>query len=429
MSSPEDAGSLLADDIDVYDPGLYQRGEPHAAWAALRRRAPVTRHRSDGGTPFWSVTRYAECTRALMDPEVFSSSSGTMLAVVDGDAASGQTILLTDPPEHTYLKSPIARLMSRHTAPGLVADITANVRGLVEPCLAGGRHDFARLIAPLPMAAVGHLLGVPPGLWAEVARWTMTGLAPEDPAYAAGSPAETLRLAHHELFALFTGLIEERRESAADDLISALCALDFGGRKLTAEEVLLNCYTLAMGTNSTTPHVAGQLMLVLAEQPEVWRRLRAEPALVPTAVEELLRWATPTNHLLRRATRDTELGGVQIAAGDAVCLWIASANRDEDVFDRPFRFDPSRRPNPHIAFGLGTHYCTGARAARLVLTVLLTYLLEHFERFELVEEPRHLRSNFVNGLSSLIVEAFPLERPGERIPVPAAGIAARGGSR
>jgi cytochrome P450 len=270
------------------------------------------------------------------------------------------------------------------------------------------------------MAAAGTALGIPPRYWAEVAKWTMTGLAPEDPAFATGTATQTLRMAHHQLFAVFSEIIAERRRRPADDLVTALCTLDFGGRPLTTQEVLLNCYTLAMGTNSTTPHVASQMMLAFIEWPEAWAAVKRDPGLIPLAVEEVIRWATPTNHLMRRTTTEVRIEGVVIPRGEPVCLWLASANRDERLFADPFDFRPGRIPNPHIGFGLGTHYCTGARAARMVLSTLMRELVTKVDHLELAGEPRHLYSNFVNGMSSLPIRVTPAA--GARRPLTRAGI-------
>jgi cytochrome P450 len=397
------------DSIDLYEPSGYQKRSLHPDWAALRLSAPVWRQETPDGTPFWSLTRHADVLAALRDPVRFSSKSGTILDVIDGDPAGGHTILLTDPPEHACLKAPLAKRMSRYTAPDRVASIASHVERLVAPMRGGGEHDFARVVQILPMAAAGEMLGIPPEHWEDVALWTMTGLAPLDPAYKLGTPAQTLQAAHHQLFALLAGIVEERRRRPADDVISTLLALDFGGRALTDQEVLMNGYTLAMGTNSTTPHVAAHMMLALIESPSAWDALRRDRSLVGRAVEEVARWATPTSHLLRRTASRVEVAGVTIPVGAAVCLWLASANRDEAVFDDPYTFDPARDPNPHLAFGNGVHYCTGTRAARLVLGFLLESLLDGFEAFELNGEPVHLRSNFVNGMSSLPIIAHPKE--------------------
>ncbi|MEV4224410.1 cytochrome P450 [Nonomuraea sp. NPDC049725] len=417
MDGPPEAPLPPLEAVDLYDPERYRSGTQHSAWAALRREAPVHRQETPTGIPFWSLTRYDDVVAVLKNTRRFSSESGTLLSVIEGDAAGGQTILLTDPPEHTYLKSPIAKLMSRHTTRAHVEAIDANVRALLTPCLEGGPHDFAELMSVLPMAAAGRALGIPREYWPDVARWTMTGLAPEDPAFATGSPAETLRAAHHQLFLVFEEIIEQRRRRPADDLITVLSTLDFGGRKLTTDEILLNCYTLAMGTNSTTPHVAAQMMLAFLENPRAWRAVQEDRSLIPTAVEEVCRWATPTNHLMRRTTAPVEIHGVPIPADAPVCLWIASANRDENVFADPYRFQPDRARNPHIAFGLGTHYCTGARAARMVLGALLDEMVTRFDRFDPAGEPRHLYSNFVNGLGSLPVIAHPKVRSEAAVPM------------
>ncbi|WP_181765207.1 cytochrome P450 [Streptomyces albidus (ex Kaewkla and Franco 2022)] len=396
--------------IDLYAPETFRSASQHPAWAALRTEAPVWRQETPDGTPFWSVTRYKDVVELLRNTDDFSSETGTLLSVIHGDDAGGKTILLTDPPVHTYIKAPVAKLMSTRMTFDHTDRIAANVRRLVQPCLEGGTHDFARLMNVLPMAAAGEVLGVPEEYWSDVATWTMTGLAPEDPAFATGTPKQTLQMAHHQLFSLFSELVADRRRNPGDDLISVLLQLDFGGRPMTTDEVLLNCYTFAMGTNSTTPHVACQMMLAMLEHPEAWDALQKDPGLIITAVEEVARWATPTNHLMRRTTREVEMAGSVIPEGAPVCAWLASANRDETVFRDPYEFDPARKPNPHIAFGIGTHYCTGARAARMVLRILLEELVTRFDRFEPDGEPEHLYSNFVNGMSSLPVTAYPKSR-------------------
>jgi cytochrome P450 len=162
-----------------------------------------------------------------------------------------------------------------------------------------------------------------------------------------------------------------------------------------------------MGASTTTPHTANQTLLALAERPATWERLRERAPLdlytVDNAIEEGLRWSTPTNHLMRRTTARVEIAGTEIAEGELVCAWVASANRDASVFKEPYVFDPWRSPNPHIAFGIGPHYCIGGPAARVALNVLLAQLLADFEGFEVTGEVTHLRSNFINGITRLPV--------------------------
>lgn len=400
------------EDIDLCDARRYVSGSQHPFWAVLRERAPVWRSRTDLGVPFWSVTRHRDAVAVLKDTRHFSSVTGIALSEISGDPAGGKTIILSDPPTHTYFRGPLAKIMMSRASAAHDERGAATIRRLVAPCLEGGRHDFARLVDVLPMVSMGEVLGVSREYWSDVARWTMTGFAPEDPAYATGDREETLRVARHKLFALLAGIVEERREEPAEDLISALLTLDLGGRRLTKEEVLLNCYTFVMGAATTTPHVAGHMLLAFIEHRAAWEQLKQNPSLVPLAVEEACRWASPINHLMRRTTSEVEIAGTTIPAGAAVCVWTASANRDEAVFPEPYTFDPARQPNQHLAFGLGRHYCLGARAARTALGVLLDELLDRFDHFELAGDPLHLRSTFLNGMSSLPVVAYPRARGG-----------------
>lgn len=406
MSGP---AVLELDDIDLYDPQAYSDSSLHPAWAALRRAAPVTRRLTPSGVPFWSLTRYQDVVAALQDTDRFSSACGSLLAVAGGDPASGHTILLSDPPVHTQLRKPLARLLARQTSTAQAAQTREAVRALVRTHLSAEVNDFTELSAMLPMVALGPVLGIPRQHWSSLARWSMASLAPEDPLYAIGDPSTTLALAHHELYVILAELLEAPGEPR-DDMIAVLRALDFGGRRMTAQEVMHNCHELVMATNSTTPHVANHLIAVLCDQPHVWEFLRRNRGATPLAVEEAIRWATPINHLMRQTRTDVDLGGAAVPAGSAVCLWLASANRDEAVFPHPYRFVPDRSPNRHVGFGRGVHHCIGARAARVALTALLSELLDLFERIELAAAPRHLRSNFVNGMTHLPIRAVPATR-------------------
>lgn len=392
------------EEIDLYDLEGYRTGSQHAAWQTLRREAPVWWHERPGQPGFWSVTRYADCERVMKEHRTFSSASGTVLGSVGaGDPAGGRTLSLMDPPDHTVIRTAAMRSFSHSVLrerPGLVED---QIRRLVRPFL-DGEQDFARLMLRLPMAITGELIGIPEEHWDPIAHWTAAGLAPEDPAFAVGpTVAHTLRLAHHELFARFTEMIAHRRRHPGNDLISALLELRPNGRRIEDGDVLLNCYSFMAGANSTTPHVASQTMLVMVERPELWAWLREDPERVPAMIEEGVRWTATPHHLVRRALRDTQLGGIRIAAGDWVCAWTGSANRDEIVFDRPYTVDPQRSSNQHIGFGIGPHYCIGAPLSRLALRLLFNELVANFEQIDLVGPVTHLSSNWVNGLVSMPV--------------------------
>jgi cytochrome P450 len=389
--------------IDLYDLATYRDSSQHPAWAALRKEAPLWRQDSPVGIPFWSVTRYADVAAVLRDTKRFGSEHGTILAVQRGDPAGGKTINLMDPPKHTWVRVPAMRTMSTLILQQRTERIRQHVREVAAPFFESGECDFADLMLHLPMTAVGEIIGLPRSLWRQIPHWTVAGVAPEDPHFAVGTAEETLNRVHYELFAMFNELIRARRARPADDLISLLLTLDFGGRRLTEHEVLLNCYSMVMGANTTTPETANHLLLALVEQPDAWRTLKRNPALVSSVVEEGLRWASPTNHLMRRLREEVEIHGTRIPEGSLLCAWVGSANRDERVFRDPYRFDPARFPNPHMAFGLGPHYCIGGPAARVAIRLLMEDVVAQVDSVELAGEVIHLYSNFINGITRMPV--------------------------
>ena len=397
------------DSIDLHEPVRYATGSQHGAWHRLRRECPVWPQPTKDGIQVWSVTRYRDVAAVLMDDRSFSSAYGTILAVAGGDSAGGRTINLMDQPRHADVRLPTMRLMSTHAARHGAPRVREHVRRLVaDRFSAGGELDVAELMLDLPMAAVGETIGLPMSIWPDLPRWAMAGVAPDDPHFAEGTPAETLNKAHHRLIAVFLDLIRHRRAHPGDDVISALLRLDFGGRPMDDREVLLNCYSFAMGAVTTTAQVASHLILALAERPEAWQRIRESPELIPAAVEESLRWASPTNHLLRRVIKPAEVAGTRFEPGELVAAWVASANRDEAVFHAPYEFDPGRSPNPHLAFGVGAHRCIGAPPAQVLIGLLLHEMHARLESFHLAGPVTHLRSNFINGITSLPVNFQPV---------------------
>lgn len=409
MTPSPPAEPMPLPDIDLFDPARYRDADQHAAWHTLREHAPIWSQRTPLGDPFWSVTRYADVSRILMDDKRFSSEHGTILAVARGDSAGGKTINLMDQPSHARVRLPTMRTMSTRLVRDRKEVVRGHIRKLLSDAPGGGEPvDMAAVVLHLPMAGVGEILGIPIELWPDIPRWAMAGVAPSDPEYALGAEADTLRKAHHELIAMFAQLIAQRRRSPADDLISVLLELDHGGRPLDEQELLLNCYSFAMGAITTTPQVASQMLIAFAEQPHAWETLRAKPELIPDAVEEALRWASPTNHLMRRVLSPVEIAGRWLEEGDLVCAWVGSANRDESVFSEPYRFDPARNPNPHLAFGIGAHRCIGGPAAQVALAVLLEELIGRVDRFELAGPVSHLHSNFINGVTRLPMQLHPM---------------------
>jgi cytochrome P450 len=406
------------DRIDLYDPARYQRGDQHPSWHTLRDQAPLWEQRTPAGDRFWSVTRYHDVSRLLMDDRRYSSAHGTILAVAGGDTAGGRTINLMDQPAHAAVRLPTMRTMSTRVVRERREVVRDHVRAILDgefgAGLGGGGEtvDFAELMLHLPMAGVGEVLGIPRSVWPAIPRWAMAGVAPADPEYATGSEGDTLRNAHHELMAMFSELIRDRRRRRRDDVISVLLDLDFNGRKLNEHELLLNCYSFAMGAITTTPQVASHLVLAFTDRPRAWHAVRADPALVPGTVEEALRWAAPTNHLMRRALTRVRIGDTWLDEGSLICAWVGSANRDERVFADPYTFDPARTPNPHLAFGLGAHRCIGGPAAQVALAVLVEELVARGAEFALDGEVVHLYSNFINGITHLPVRVHTNTRAG-----------------
>jgi cytochrome P450 len=395
--------------FDLADPAAYAAGSAHGLWRLLREVDPVRRDLAPNGTPYWSFFRYAECEPIVADTRRFSSQYGTILASVGAeDPAGGKTITLMDPPEHATIRRPATRKLGPAAVRRHRQEVREGVVRLIKPLLDGGEHDVATVLRSLPMVGAGPLMGIAERHWDTVAFNATASIAPSDPEFSAGrNSVDTLRRAHHHLFASFSDTIERCRSRAGDDLVSELLAYELDGHRLDQHTLLLNCYSFALGANSTTSHVASQLLLALAERPALWESVIDEPASIPALVSEAVRWASPTNHLVRRMTEDCELGGARLRAGDWVCAWVASANRDEDVFSSPYEFE-LRSPNPHLGFGLGPHFCVGASVSKLLLESLVEELASRRLRFAVRGAVTHLTSNWINGITSLPMSFTPM---------------------
>lgn len=396
-------------DVDLFDPHFYAVGDPHPLWARMRAKHPLHRQQLPDGRTFLSVTRHRDACQVLGDHRSFTSERGSLLHQLGrGDAAAGLMLVSTDPPRHTELRRPLTAPLSARALRPREADIRRAVRRILRPALEAEVWDLARLADQVPMAVAGALLGLPEPDWPELSRWTAMAAAPADPTLCVRNPAATLAIAHHGLFDYFTGQVRRRAAGAGpDDLLGHLMTMLAGGRPLRDEEVIYNCYSLLLGANATTPHAAAGTVLALVERPAEQARARE---VLPGLVEEGLRWTSPANSFLRYARRDVELSGGPVRGGDAVAVWVGSANRDEDVFARPYHFDPTRPDNRHIAFGFGAHYCLGAPLARSTLRIFLDELFTLVEEVELAGPVEHLASHFIAGLTSLPVTGR--RRPG-----------------
>jgi cytochrome P450 family 142 subfamily A polypeptide 1 len=384
------------DDIDLCS-GAFWAGDHHAALTWMRQEAPVF---FDGH--LWGITRYADIKDVSRQPELFSNAGG-----IRPDQGPLPMMIDMDDPDHLKRR----KLVNKGFTPRRVRDSEPQVRKacteIIDAVYERGRADLVNEVAaPLPMIMIGDALGVRPEDRAELLRWSddmLKGLATE--------ATEEQQVATANAFADYTAyateVIAARKAEPRDDLMSILVHAEVDGDRLSEEEVLQESLLILIGGDETTRHVISGGIHQLLLHPDQWEHLREHPEARPAAVEEMLRWVTPIKNMVRTATRDVELHGQQIHEGDELMLLYPSANRDEDVFDDPFRFDSARTPNEHLAFGFGTHFCLGASLARLEISVMLDELLARMPKLRVADPdaPTEYRpANFISGLEQLQVE-------------------------
>ncbi|RKF25513.1 cytochrome P450 [Micromonospora globbae] len=379
------------------DPVLHEVGDPHAALRALRRWDPVGWQPVEGRSGFWAVTRYADVRAVLTDHETFSSTGGVMLNMLGRpEPARDQQFASSDPPRHGLIRGPLQRQMTTRAVARHAPAIRSFVRGMLHP--ADGPLDFADLTSGLPLAFLGPLMGIPAADWPDLARWVAMSVAEHDPeAMLPDGPTATLERGHRELFAYLLHLVLDHRRRPRGDLVDLLASMP-----LRPGAVVANCYSLLLGGGAAIPHVprAALAELIRTGRYEEWAR---RPDRIDRAVEEALRFTTPAGHFMRLTKRDTTVGGVRIPAGDAVVVWLGSANRDETVFPDADTMDPDRHPNRHLAFGDGRHYCLGAPVARLTLRIFFEELFATFASFEPAGEVERVRSTWLAGIRRMPV--------------------------
>jgi cytochrome P450 len=408
---------LTLDEIDLSDLDAFYDEIPFAWFDHLRREAPVfwnpeqpPRH------GFWAVTRHVDIVSVSRDTGTFSSQRGHValeeLSADERDAR--QTMLETDPPRHTHLRSIVSPFFTGRAVEAYEGFVRELTRQVLDDALPRGKFDFLEEIAEqVPIRVLVRLLGVPPEDTDRIIELGDALIAHADPDLSRlvsdSENTDEFRLypfrspAGKELWDYAHQLAAHRRREPKDDLVSRLLNAEVDGKRLTESEFDNFFSLLAVAGNETTRQALAHGMLAFIERPDEWKRLQSDRSLLPTAVEEVIRWATPVLHFRRTATRDTELGGQQIKEGDKVVVWYISANRDQQVFDDPYRFDVGRAPNEHLSFGIGRHYCLGAFLARLEIRVVLQELLERVETIELTGPARRIRSNWANGLKQMPV--------------------------
>ena len=408
------ATPLSLDTIDIIGPDHYQQnGYPHREWALLRREAPIYRYDRTPGEPFWAVTKYDDIVWLSKQPKLFLNAP--RLAVFPDEEAAGPSppeeepphLLTMDPPTHHQYRRLISSRFTPRALRAMRHDIEEIARGILDDILDDGETgetDFVEKVSSvLPLAVIADMLGVPRSDWKLLFQWTNETIGSGDPEYRreGETPQQTSDRATETMHAYFHEMIEERRRSPKDDLVSVLANAEFDGAPMPYENLLAYCNLIVIAGNETTRNATSGGLLALIENPGEFEKLRRDPSLVKGAVEEIVRFTTPVIQFCRTTTEDVELRGEKIPAGEAFCLLYPSANRDEDVFDEPDRFDVTRDPNPHIGFGIGEHFCLGANVARLELNVMFRHLAERLEFAELAGPVERLRSSFLGGVKHM----------------------------
>jgi cholest-4-en-3-one 26-monooxygenase len=383
------------------------RGYPFEAWKTLRDRAPVYAVDSPRGRPFWAITRHADITEISRQPALYLNAPRLTVASAQGADLPARMLLNMDPPEHHVFRSLVNKRFTPRAMRGIASGVDEIATGILDAIANDGELgeiDFVeRVSALLPIWVIAQMLGVPRSDWDMLFDWTNRTVGAGDPEYQpeGSTGPETMYDAGAEMFEYFARLAEARRREPRDDLASALALATIDGTELPRYELLSYYYLIVVAGNETTRNATSGGLLALIENPDQFDQVRRNPRLLKPLVEEILRWTSPVAHFCRTPARDVELHGQKVLAGESLCLFYPSANRDERVFAEPDEFRVDRQPNRHIAFGVGEHVCLGAHVARLELQVIFRHLIERLEHVELAGPIERLRSHVIGGIKHM----------------------------
>jgi cytochrome P450 len=407
---------LAIDDIDLSDLAFWTRPleEREGVFATLRAERPVSFHREPQPPPgipqgpgFWALTRHADVLEASRKPDLFCSGNGSNIGDLTPELNEffGSMINMDDP-RHARLRGIVSRGFTPRMVRRVDDDVALAATAILDAVIERGECDFVTdIAAALPLTIICNMMGIPKSQYRFVFDRTNVILGAGDPEYVPdqGNLVEAILTAGWELSELMQDLGRQRAAQPTDDLTSALINTEVDGDRLTGQELGSFFVLLVVAGNETTRNAISHGMKALCDYPEQRTVWAADfERVAPSAVEEIVRWATPVIHFRRTATRDTEIGGQPIRAGEKVVLWYCSANRDEAVFDDPFRFDVRRDPNDHVGFGgPGPHFCLGAHLARRQITVMFRELFRRLPDLHVAGEPQRLLSFFINGIKHL----------------------------
>jgi cytochrome P450 len=390
--------------FDIYSPDGYVDAAPHEVFERLRREQPVYFQDMPGEPGYWAVLKHADVVHVAKHPVLFSASEGGVVLeylAPERLAMMRDMVLAMDPPRHVEFRHNLVP----HFKARVIAQLEPHIREICRSIFEGvdGEVDFVHDVCALvPSQVVGELVGIPREDWPQIHSWSEMNTSSQDPDVAAGAyepdMSATISMAMYAI-----ELAQQRRLDPQDDLVTLMLAAEVDGAPMTDIQFGSFFVQLVTAGNDTTKTMLSSGLHALLQHPEQLAAVRADRSLIPAAVEEILRWANPLHYFRRTATEDTEIRGQAIAKGDKVAMIYTSANRDEDVFDDPHRFDISRNPNPQLSFGIAEHFCLGVHLARLEGRVFFDELFDAFDAFELVGEPKRMRSNLNNAFKVLPV--------------------------
>jgi len=397
--------------FNLVDPAHYAtHGYPHDTWTKLRAEDPVFWWTETEGRPFWAITRHADVTEISKQPDVFLNAPRLTISHLAEEPPQGMfppTLIQMDNPRHRIFRRMISNRFTPRALKKIHEPIEAIGKEIVDALIVDkeeGEADFvAAVSAPLPIAVIGWLLGVPKSDWPLLFDWTNKIIGAGDPDFQQEGKdvIEGARATMIELFTYFSKLVEEKRKKPDDDLITLFTQLEYEGKPLEPMDVLAWCLIIVVAGNETTRNGTSGGMLAFVQNPGEIEKLRKDPSLLPAAVEEVVRWSSPIIHFARTASRDYELRGKRIRKDESVALFYPSANRDESIWEDPFTFRIDRKRNPHLGFGIGEHFCVGSHLARLELMVAYKHLLPRIEEIELAGPVERLHSALVGGVKKL----------------------------
>ena len=381
------------------------RHVPHDQFDRLRREAPVYWHPEPGGRGFWAITRHADVRTVSHDWRTFSSELGATFIPDQDEEALAQmrlSILNIDPPRHQRYRRLVAKAFTPSVIAALVEEIDRRAVTVIDSVVERHECEFvSEIAAQVPVQMICEMIGLARDQWPRMVAASNDLIGSRnDPEFANVDAT----LASLEIYALCDAEAEDRRQNPRDDLMTALVHAEIDGERLDNLELNMFFISLVVAGNETTRNLINHAMVALIEHPDQAQRLRDDPSLWDTAVEEMLRWGSSIHNFRRTATCNTEIGGVPIAAGEKVVMYYASANRDERVFPDPHRFDVGRTPNDHMAFGGGgVHFCLGANLARAEIKATMREIVERLPNIGLAGVPDRLTSDFVNGIKRMPV--------------------------